>query len=508
MRLPRTIGRYELLDLLGKGGSGAVYRGREHGDLGLTHDVAIKVLSASYERMGGRAAFADEARMLARIAHPCVVPIRNFTLLQDEDLGELPVIVMPLVRGTKLSTLLRTCRREGVLMPLAASLHLLLQLADALEAVHSATDEEGRHLQIVHRDLKPANLMVSPQGDLRVLDFGIAWANQREAEKTQNVVKGTLRYLSPEQIGGLEPDGRSDLYAVGAVAFEMLVGEPFVRTEDDRDITGAVLGALLRTRLVHRLPALRLQLREAHGLSQAEAEHVTDLLVRLLQTDRDKRFPHARALSAALDAVAEGRPLRRARRWLGRVADGAPVAERANLTVPTPVVEDPDDEPSPSGGQDREPRSVLPWLLAALVVAGVGLGWWASRWRPEPPRIRLMGAEAAVSLPEAPDDAPTTPTVTHAPPRPLPPSGDRVFRAELPRDGVDCMPFVHLRSVDGGPWVTKAMDGDDRRWEVRVAHHELAAFPGGAEYWIRCGSPEKPAVAAWRSAKNPARLPL
>ena len=115
---------------------------------------------------------------------------------------------------------------------------------------------------------------------------------------------------------------------------------------------------------------------------------------------------------------------------------------------------------------------------------------------------------SAVSLPEAPDDAPTTPTVTHAPPRPLPPSGDRVFRAELPRDGVDCMPFVHLRSVDGGPWVTKAMDGDDRRWEVRVAHHELAAFPGGAEYWIRCGSPEKPAVAAWRSAKNPARLPL
>lgn len=506
MRLPRTIGRYELVELLGKGGSGAVYRGREHGDLGLVHDVAIKILSPSYERMGGRAAFADEARMLARIAHPCVVPIRNFALLEDEALGELPAIVMPLVRGTKLSTLLRTCRREGVLMPLAASLHLLLQLADALEAVHSATDEDGHHLQIVHRDLKPSNLMVSPQGDLRVLDFGIAWANQREAEKTQNVVKGTLRYLSPEQIVGLEPDGRSDLYAVGAVAFEMLVGEPFVATKDGRDITGAVLGALLRTRLVDRLPALRLQLRAAHGLTQAEAEHVTDLLVRLLQTDRDKRFPHARALSAALDAVAEGRPLRRARRWLGRVAGGAPVAERADLTVPTPVVDvaadDVEDEVV------DPPRDLVPWVVAALVVLGVGVGWWAASGSPEPRRFALVGAEDTDPLPEAPPDAPTAAAITHAPPRPLRPSGDRVFRAELRGDNADCVPFLQLRSADGGPWVSKPMDGDDGQWEVRVAYHELAAYPGGAEYWIRCGSPERPPVATWRSEENPARLTL
>lgn len=505
MRLPRTIGRYTFLELLGTGASGAVYRGREEGDLGLSHDVAIKVLGASYERLGGQGAFADEARTLARIAHPLVVPIRNFARLEDEYLGTLHVIVMPLVRGTKLSTLLRDCRSRGVLLPLPATLHLLLQLADALEAVHQATDEEGRPLQIVHRDLKPSNLMVSAQGDLRVLDFGIAWANQRIVEETQGLVKGTLRYLSPEQVSDQVPDGRADLYAVGAIAFEMLVGEPFVATEDGRNMTSAVLGALLQTRLVHRLPALQMQLREAHGLSAAEAEHVTDLLVRLLQTNRQQRFPHARALGAALDSLTEGRPLRRARRWLASVVAGTPVTDRSWVVAPARV----EVGEAPLVAAD-EPRgeSRAPVLVALAVVALLGLLAWQLLTLPETSEERVTLADTpAEELPVAPEgEVPAR--IAHAPPLPMRPSGDRVFRVELHGDSLDCVPRLELRAATGGPWVTKPMQSSGTGWEVRVSFHELSALVGGADYWIWCGAGGAVPVAQWRSEEDPARLGL
>ncbi len=505
MRLPRTIGRYTFLELLGTGASGAVYRGREEGDLGLSHDVAIKVLGASYESLGGQEAFTDEARTLARIAHPLVVPIRHFARLEDEHLGALHVIVMPLVRGTKLSTLLRDCRAHDVLLPLPATLHLLLQLVDALEAVHQATDEEGRPLQIIHHDLKPSNLMVSAQGDLRVLDFGIAWANQRSVEEIRGLVKGTLRYLSPEQISDQVPDGRSDLYVVGAIAFEMLVGEPFVATQEGRNITSAVLGELLQTRLVHRLPALQMQLREAHGLTSAEAEHVTDLLVRLLQTNRQQRFPHARALGAALDSLAQGRPLRRARRWLATVVAGAPVKDRSWLVAPARVeIEEASVVPA------KEPRgaSRASALLLLAVVVLLGLLAWQLMTRSEAPEERVTLADtSAEELPVAPEGV-VLARIAHAPPLPMRPSGDRVFRVELHGDTLDCVPRLELRAATGGPWVTKPMQSSGTGWEVRVGFHELSALVGGADYWIWCGAGGPVPVAQWRSEENPARLSL
>jgi serine/threonine protein kinase len=498
MRLPRTIGRYEFVELLGLGGGGAVYRARERGPLGLTHDVAVKVLSATHESLGGEAAFADEARVLSRIAHPCVVPIRSFEVLQDDTLGDLPVIVMPLVRGAKLSTVLRGLREQGALMPLPATLHLLLQLADALEAVHQATDEQGQPLALVHRDLKPANLMVSRQGDLLVLDFGIAWASQRSVVTAVGVIKGTLRTLSPEQLVGLRPDGRADLYAVGAIAFEMLVGEPFVAAEPGA-LTGEVFGALLETRLVHRLPALQRELAGAHGLTPAQAEHVTDLLVRLLQPDRERRFPHARALSAALESVASGQPVRRGRRWLAGVAQGQPLADSPWVPTPTRARLAPVEPPAPAAGPAR--AWLLPVVGLGLAVAGLAL-WVARGADVDRTPISLAGP-----VDELPIAAPSGPPlrIAHAPPLRTAGTGDRVFRAELSRAG-ECVPRMHMRAAAGGAWVARPMRGRSASFELRLSESDMAAFVGGVEYWIRCGPDADAPIAQWRSAETPGLL--
>lgn len=489
------IGRYEFLKLLG--GGGAVYGGREHGDLGLTHEVAIKVLGATHQELGGRATFADEARILSRIAHPCVVPIRNFAVLDDEVLGEVPVIVMPQVHGLKLSTLLLRMREHDLFLPLPATLHLLLQLADALETVHGATDEQGRALQLVHRDLKPGNLMVSAQGDLRVLDFGIAWASGRSMEKTRGVVKGTLRYLSPEQLLDEAPDARSDLYSLGAVAFEMLVGEPFVATEGS-PVTSAVLRALLETRLVDRLPDLRGQLAATHGLSSSQAEHVTDLLVRVLQTDRERRFPHARALSAALESVAVGQPVRRGRRWLAAVVGGLPVTDGSWASAPSslaPVVE---------AAEVAAPEVGRSWWVPVVVLVALSVAVALLIPRTRPQEIQL--AEPFVELPVA-KPATATVQITHAPPLRAAQSGARVFRAELTGGASECVPRLQMRAAAGGAWMTRPMRGEGASWELRLDPGELDAFVGGIEYWIRCGSGQA-TEAQWGSAQDPALLTL
>ncbi|MCO4769636.1 MAG: protein kinase [Deltaproteobacteria bacterium] len=463
MHLPHTIGRYAFLELLGEGGNGGVYRGRETGALGLRHDVVLRLLTPDAVAEGG-AAFTDELQALGGVAHPAVVEVRDLVRVDAGPDGARVLLVVPFVRGALLSSLLRRSQEQGAPLPLEASLHLLLQLVDGLEAVHQASDVDGRSLRLAHGGLTADNLVVSPQGDLRILDFG-------------------LRRVRPRKNAGVESrDDRADLYDVGIIAYEMLLGETFTGT------------------LVDRTSALQDQLRGAHALSPGEAEHITDLLVRLLQTDRERRFPHARSVGAALGALAGDRLVRRARRWLAGVVGGAPLGDRPGLGAPV-ARSLPDTEPPPA------PRGspALPLLVAAMLVGGLGIAWLAGG-TPEPPRVELVRV-SDVPLPVAPESAPSA-TLTHAPPLPLPGTGDRVFRAMLRGDAVECVPRLQLRAAGGGPWVSKPMRGDGRSWELRVDYSELVAFPGGAEYWIRCGLNREAPTVQWRSEENPALLTL
>src|SRR5687768_3459470 len=213
------LGPYEILAPLGSGGMGEVYRAR---DSKLNRDVAIKVLPDQLARdPERRARFEREARVLASLNHPHIAHIHGF-----EDSTGVSALVMEMVEGLTLADRIS----QGPL-PVGESLEIARQIADALEGAH----ERG----IVHRDLKPANVIITPSGDAKVLDFGLAKAAAGDApspdlslttvEGTEaGVILGTAAYMSPEQARGRPVDKRTDIWAFGCVLFEMLTGRrPF-----------------------------------------------------------------------------------------------------------------------------------------------------------------------------------------------------------------------------------------------------------------------------------------
>ena len=228
------IGTYEIVAPLGAGGMGEVYRAR---DLRLGREVALKVLPADVAADTSRLVrFEREARAVAALNHPNIV-----VLYAVEDEGDVRFLTMELVEGRSLDQHLM----PGGL-PLARVLEIGIALADALTAAH----EKG----VVHRDLKPANVMLTREGRVKVLDFGLAKlaAADSDVELTQaatmaapvssaGLVVGTVPYMSPEQIRGGEVDARSDLFALGIILYELAVGQRPFSGATAADISSAIL---------------------------------------------------------------------------------------------------------------------------------------------------------------------------------------------------------------------------------------------------------------------------
>ena len=229
------LGPYEILSPLGAGGMGEVYRAR---DAKLQRDVAIKVLPDAVAEDAERLArFQREAQVLASLNHPHIAAIYGL-----EKAGNFEALVLELVEGETLAE-----RIAAGPIPIEEALAIARQIADALEAAH----EKG----IVHRDLKPANVKVTPEGKVKVLDFGLAKALTGDrsapdvthsptltAAATQaGVVIGTAAYMSPEQARGKTVDKRADIWAFGAVLYEMLAGRKAFEGETVSDTLAAVL---------------------------------------------------------------------------------------------------------------------------------------------------------------------------------------------------------------------------------------------------------------------------
>lgn len=206
-KLEAALGeRLQLGELLGEGGFGAVFRAR---DVFLERDVAIKVLDPSLALDATQEEqFLHEARTIAAAEHPHIVP-----LYSAESSGGLLYLVMRLLPGRSLEGRIG----EGK-VPVAEAARLALECAQALAAAHA--------VGVVHRDIKPANILLDASGHATVTDFGIALVASRPAHEPQGPTTGTPLYMSPEQALGEPVDGRSDVYALGVVLYEMLTGTP------------------------------------------------------------------------------------------------------------------------------------------------------------------------------------------------------------------------------------------------------------------------------------------
>jgi serine/threonine protein kinase/Tfp pilus assembly protein PilF len=265
----RRLGHYEIVGLLGAGGMGRVYRAR---DPRLERDVALKVLPAAADPEWGRR-FDREARAASALNHPNVVVVHDV----GSD-GSLRYVVTELVEGETL----RHRLSRGPL-PLAECLEQARQIAAGLSAAH----EKG----IVHRDLKPENIMVTREGRMKILDFGLAKRTAPLAEPhgslaTQpGVILGTAGYMSPEQVRGEEADRRTDVFSVGAVLYEMLTGRRAFAGGSQAETLLAVLNE------------------EPPPLKNACPTALAAAIERCLRKRPDERFASARELQRALDGI-------------------------------------------------------------------------------------------------------------------------------------------------------------------------------------------------------------
>ncbi len=343
----KILGSFECTALLGKGGMGEVYRAKDHK---LGRDVAIKVLPEEFAKDSDRVArFQREAKLLASLNHPNIAAIHG---LEESDGTHF--LVLELIEGDTLADRLK----RGAI-PVEESLKLALQISEALEAAH----EKG----VIHRDLKPANIKVTPDGKVKVLDFGLAKAfageqaevnlshspTLSEAATLQGVILGTAAYMSPEQARGKPVDKRTDIWAFGCVLYEMLTGKAAFQGEDVTEILAAVVKSGVSLDL---LPA------NIHP-------RVREVIIRCLQKEQKKRYGGIGEAQYEIDQV---------------LADPSGVFVQANAAVES----------------KKKLRQILSWITAAVVLSAVVTGVAVWRLKPAPPLEPRSVVRLNYELPE------------------------------------------------------------------------------------------------------------
>jgi len=360
--------RYQKLTRIAVGGMGEVWRAR---DTMLGREVALKVLKPEFAGDATfRTRFADEGRHAAALHHPGIATVYDV----GEDAG-VPFLVMELVDGQPLSALIRS----GQPMAADSVRSLVGQAADAVAAAHAAG--------VIHRDIKPANLLVTPNGTVKVTDFGIARAVGSASLTQTGQIMGSPHYLSPEQAEGTSATKASDVYSLGVVLFECLTGNrPF-------DNESPVATALAHIR------------EEPPPLPATTPADLAAICRRAMAKDPAQRFPDAAAMAAALHGDATA-----------LVAPAAPTAATQAVAPPTPH-----QTPAPSHTQTIAPtppaqtpepaqsKAALWALLAIVAVVVVGLLVWQP-WQASTPEQPLPTDTPTVT--DTPTESPTTETVS------------------------------------------------------------------------------------------------
>lgn len=220
-------GRYEIRRLLGRGAMGEVYEAVLQSPSGFTRRVALKCLRPEHASNPKElAGLREEARIASLLHHGSIVDVIDFGIVDGA-----PFLVLELVEGMSAATAAALARGGGHEVPLGAALTIAVDAARALHYAHELTDEAGRPLHILHRDVKPSNILLSFAGDVKLVDFGIALADDRVRDTTVGFAKGTRGYMSPEQLirGPLDP--RSDVFALGCTLHALLLGESPARSD-------------------------------------------------------------------------------------------------------------------------------------------------------------------------------------------------------------------------------------------------------------------------------------
>jgi tRNA A-37 threonylcarbamoyl transferase component Bud32 len=278
---PEVFGNYHLLEKIATGGMAEVYRARAHGAMGFEKILVIKrILDTLAKDDEFKELFKVEARIAALLAHVNIVQV--FELGQEQD---SLYIAMEYVHGIDVARLVSRSRSLGE-FPIPLALFLCGEVLKALQFAHHYTDADGRPLNIVHCDISPQNILVSFSGEVKITDFGISRAAIQKG--AQDVIRGKYAYMSPEQVEGKPLDGRSDLFSLGIVLYELLTGRRLFKAKN-RDET------LARVR--------RAEVPSPRAYRPEISEDLEAFLLRTLSRHREDRWEDAAEMMESLSAL-------------------------------------------------------------------------------------------------------------------------------------------------------------------------------------------------------------
>ncbi|MHB8420036.1 MAG: protein kinase domain-containing protein [Myxococcales bacterium] len=229
MKKPLPFGKFLLLDRINVGGMAEVFLAKAFGVEGFQRILAIKkIIPTMVEDQEFITMFIDEARIAVQLNHANIVQIHELGKFEEHY-----YIAMEYVSGRDLRFMLDAAKKKKKLLPVGLSVFLAQAVCQGLDYAHRKKDAQGRDMNIVHRDVSPQNVLVSYEGDVKVIDFGIAKAQNRSQKTQAGILKGKFGYMSPEQVRGMPVDRRSDIFALGVILYEMLTGERLFVGESD-----------------------------------------------------------------------------------------------------------------------------------------------------------------------------------------------------------------------------------------------------------------------------------
>ncbi len=383
-RVLEEYGNYYLLEKIAVGGMAELFKAQQRGVQGFQKIVAIKrILPHFSDNEDFVTMFIDEAKLAAQLTHPNIAQI--FDLGKA---GSSYYIAMEYVNGRDLRTLLKRVREYGMPFPEQVAAFVVMKVAAALDYAHRKRGFDDRELKLVHRDISPQNILLSTEGAVKLVDFGIAKAASKASHTVAGALKGKLLYMSPEQATGQPLDNRSDLYSLGLVLFELVTGERCFQADSE-------LGVLEKVRLG--------RVADLQTLKPSIPKEMATIVNRALQKNVEHRYPSARFLERDLreflqrqgtpitehdvaeyvDALLTGPPDRLealvADRFpqVASLSSGAHRMPTAGTGETATRVRDrtqPGLPPLPTMGLPGDPRPRPRWLLPAILLLAILLG--------------------------------------------------------------------------------------------------------------------------------------
>ena len=283
MKKPIPFGKYYLLERINVGGMAEVFKAKAFGVEGFERLVAVKrILPNIAEDEEFIAMFIDEAKIAVQLQHANIAQIFDLGKVDDSYF-----IALEYVLGRDLRAIFDRLRQRNEVMPFAQACYCVMQVCEGLDYAHNKRDAQGRELHLVHRDISPQNVLVGFEGEIKLIDFGIAKAAGKASKTQAGILKGKFGYMSPEQVRGLPIDRRSDIFSVGIVLYELLTGERLFMGESD-------FSTLEKVRNVEILPP--------SSYNRDIPEELERIVLKVLAKDPEDRYQNAIDLHDDLQA--------------------------------------------------------------------------------------------------------------------------------------------------------------------------------------------------------------